>query len=181
LTVGEGGGRRLPSRDECLAMLVENGCDEHVVKHCVAVADLAVKIGRRCEADVRLVEVGALLHDIGRCRSHAIDHAVRGAEIASEAKLPDEVVEIIERHIGAGIDKGEAKKLGLPEKDYIPITLEEKIVSHADNLIAGTRRTTVREAVNWLVRQGLQDVALRVLKLHEELSAVCGMNIDDVN
>ncbi len=180
MTEGEGGGRRLPTRDECLAMLVGNGCDEQVVRHCVAVADLAVKIGRKCEADIKLVEAGALLHDLGRCRSHKIDHAVRGAEIASEAKLPDQVVKIIERHIGGGIDRAEAKKLGLPEKDYTPKTLEEKIVSHADNLIAGSRRTTVKEAVGWLVRQGLQDAALKVLKLHEELSALCGMNVDDI-
>jgi uncharacterized protein (TIGR00295 family) len=181
LTEGKGGARTLPTRDECLAMLRENGCDEQVVSHCMAVADLAVKIARRCRADVKLVEAGALLHDIGRCKSHAIDHAVRGAEIASGEKLPAPIVKIIERHIGGGIPRSEAKKLGLPDKDYIPKTLEEKIVSHADNLIAGTKRSTVKEAVGWLVRQGLPDAALRVLRLHEELSAACGMNVDDVN
>lgn len=170
----------MPSRDECLAMLRECGCDEKVVAHCVAVTTLAVRIAKRCEADVELVEVGALLHDLGRCRSHGIDHAVRGVEIAKEKKLPDSVVKIIERHIGGGITRSEAKLLGLPDKDYVPKTLEEKIVSHADNLIAGTRRTTVKEAVGWLVRQRLQDAAMRVLKMHEELSAACGMNLDDI-
>ena len=172
--------RKLPSRDECVELLRESGCNEGVVAHCLAVTELALKFARKCEADVELVEVGALLHDIGRCRSHAIDHAVRGAEVAKEEKLPDEVAKIIERHIGGGITRAEAKKLGLPEKDYLPKTLEEKIVSQADNLIAGTKRTTVKEAVGWLVRQGLPDVAMRVLKLHEELSAACGMNLDDI-
>jgi len=161
-------------------MLRENGCDEQVVMHCLAVSDLAVRIARKCGADVELVEVGSLLHDLGRCRSHAIDHAVRGAEIASEKKLPSAVIKIIERHIGGGISQAEAKSLGLPEKDFTPKTLEEKIVSHADNLIAGTKRSTVKEAVGWLVRQGLQDPALKVLKLHEELSEACGMNLDDL-
>jgi uncharacterized protein (TIGR00295 family) len=137
-------------------------------------------MARKCEADVQLVEVGALLHDLGRCESHGIDHAVRGAGIAKAKKLPDEVVKMIERHIGGGITRSEAKKLGLPAKDYVPQTLEEMIVSHADNLIAGTERTTVKQAVGWLVRQGLHEPALKVLKLHEELSARCGMNVDDL-
>jgi uncharacterized protein (TIGR00295 family) len=161
-------------------MLRECGCNEKVVAHCLAVSSLAVRFAKRCEADVELVEAGSLLHDLGRCRSHGIDHAVLGAEIAREKKLPDRLVRVIERHIGGGITRAEAKRLGLPEKDYVPRTLEEKLVSHADNLIAGTRRTTVKEAVGWLVRQRLPDAAMRVLKLHEELSAACGMNLDDI-
>jgi uncharacterized protein (TIGR00295 family) len=180
LTGGKERPRKLPSRDECLALLQETGCNESVVAHCIAVSSLAVRIAKRCGANIELVEAGSLLHDLGRCKSHGIDHAVWGAEIAEEKKLPDQVVKIIERHIGGGITRSEAKKLGLPEKDYVPKTLEEKIVSHADNLIAGTKRTTVKEAVGWLVRQGLQDAAMKVLKLHEELSAACGMNLDDI-
>ena len=181
MTAGRsGGGRRLPSRDECIDMLRTSGCDESVIRHSVAVRDLAVVFAKKCGADLELVEAGALLHDIGRCRSHGIDHAVRGAAVAAELKLPPQLIRIIERHIGAGITKAEAESLGLPPKDYVPVTLEEKIVAHADNLIAGTRRGTVKEAVGWLVRQGHHDAAMRVLKLHEELSAICGMNLDDV-
>lgn len=180
MTGGKAAARKLPTRDECIVILQESGCDEGVMKHTLAVTELAVRIAKRCRADVELVEVGALLHDLGRCKSHSIDHAVRGAELASAKKLPASVVKIIERHIGAGISKSEAKSLGLPEKDYTPMTLEEKIVAHADNLIAGTKRSTVKEAVGWLVRQGMQDPALKVLKLHEELSALCGMNLDDL-
>lgn len=170
----------LPNRDECISLLVESGCDQAVILHCEAVASLAIKFARKCEAAVDLVEVGALLHDIGRCRSHGIDHAIKGVKVAEEHGLPASIIKIIERHIGAGLTKEEAKKLGLPPKDYLPRTLEEKIVSHADTLIAGTRRTTVKQAVAWLTRQGHLDAAMRVLKLHEELSAACGMNLDDV-
>lgn len=180
MTGGKAGERKLPSRDECISLLQENGCSEDVVRHCIAVAELAVKMARKCGADERLVEVGALLHDIGRCQSHSIDHAVRGAKIVNDLKLPVEVVRMVERHIGAGITRSEAKRFGLQEKDYTPKTLEEKIVSHSDNLMAGTERTSVKRAVGWLVRQGLHDPALKVLKLHEELSARCGMNLDDL-
>jgi uncharacterized protein (TIGR00295 family) len=161
-------------------LLQESGCSEGVVRHCIVVSDLAVRIAKRCAADVELVEAGSLLHDLGRCRSHGVDHAVLGAGIAREKKLPEPVVRIIERHIGGGITRTEAKKLGLPERDYLPKTLEEKIVSHADKLTAGTRRTTVKEAVGRFVREGLADSAVRILKNHEELSSLCGMNIDDI-
>ncbi|MGB2582023.1 MAG: tRNA (cytidine(56)-2'-O)-methyltransferase, partial [Thermoplasmata archaeon] len=90
------------------------------------------------------------------------------------------IVMIIERHIGAGILEGEAVALGLPERDYVPETLEEKIVSHADNLIAGDRRVTLKETVADLIRRGLRDAAVRTVKLHEELSQIAGIDVDRI-
>ena len=180
MTGGKESARKLPNRDECIALLQDSGCSEGVVRHCIAVSDLAVRIAKRCGADVELVEAGSLLHDLGRCRSHGLDHAIIGVQMAKERKLPESVVRIIERHVGGGITKAEAKSIGLPERDYTPKTLEEKIVSHADKLIADARRVTVKEAVGRFVRRGLLDSALRILKNHEELSALCRMNIDDV-
>ena len=55
---------------------------------------------------------------------------------------------IIERHIGAGITAAEAARLGLPKKDYLPLTVEEKIVSYADNLTSGTRIMQFHEALD---------------------------------
>ena len=57
--------------------------------------------------------------------------------MARELGLSEKLVLIIERHIGAGIPENEARALGLPERSYIPESLEEKIVSYADKLIAG--------------------------------------------
>ena len=94
-------------------------------------------IFRGYNVDIRLVEAGAMLHDVGRSRSHDVDHAVKGAEIARELGLPEALIHIIERHIGAGIPDDEAKQLGLPPGHYVPETLEEKIVAYADKLIAG--------------------------------------------
>jgi len=94
-------------------------------------------IFRGHNVDIRLVESGALLHDIGRSRSHEVDHAAKGVEIAREIGLPEKLVHVIERHVGAGIPDDEAKVLGLPEGHYVPETIEEKIVAYADKLIAG--------------------------------------------
>lgn len=176
----EAKGVGLPSRDEAIRLLREHGCDDEVVAHCEAVSALAVKIARKCRAKVELVEIGGLLHDLGRCRSHTLTHAVEGAKIASELKLPEPIVRIIERHIGAGITRREADHLGLPRKDYTPRTLEEKIVAHADNLMSGSRRTGVEEAVAYIARKGEHEAALKVMRLHEELSKACGTNIDNI-
>ncbi|MBU1158084.1 MAG: HDIG domain-containing protein [Candidatus Thermoplasmatota archaeon] len=170
----------LPSRDECISLLRSNGCSEDVVEHCIAVSNLAVKIARRCDADECLVESGGLLHDIGRCRTHAIDHGIEGAKLARKLKLPSQVVKIIERHVGAGIDRAEARRLEMPPKDYSPKTLEEMIVAHADNLIDGVKRISVKESVAAMVRRNLHDQASRILALHRELSERCGLDVDSV-
>jgi len=161
-------------------MLSEQGCDEDVVQHCAAVAGLAVRIARKCGADEGLVEAGALLHDIGRCRTHGIAHAVEGAKLASELGLPTLLVKLIERHIGGGISKAEAKRLGLPPKDYTPRTLEETIVAHSDNLFSGTKRMTVKETISQLVRRGMDGPAARILQMHRRLSEACGCDIDEI-
>jgi uncharacterized protein (TIGR00295 family) len=170
----------IPDHAECLSLLREAGCSDDVVAHCESVAATAVKIAERCGACIPLVEAGALLHDIGRSRSHSIDHAVEGASLARGLGLPDPIVRMIERHIGAGLLKAEAVSLGLPARDFVPETLEEKIVAHADNLTAGRRRVSSDCTVADLARHGLSDAALRVRRLHDELSGIAGMDLDRI-
>ena len=170
----------IPSPDECLNILKEVGCSEKVIDHCKAVRDVAVKIARKTNADLKLVEAGALLHDIGRSKTHGIRHAVEGAKIAKKIGLPEKIVNIIERHIGAGLSKNEAKKLGLPAKDYIPETLEEKIVCHADNLIDNNKKQNIEVEVERALRKNLKEYALRLVNLHKELSELCGMDLNNI-
>jgi uncharacterized protein len=73
---------------------------------------------------------------------------VAGVEIARSLGFSSALVNIIERHIGAGITTSEAVRLGLPKKDYLPLTPEEKIVSYADNLISGVRKMPFYEALD---------------------------------
>ena len=122
-------------------------------------------------ADKELIRKGALLHDIGRSRTHSIRHAIEGAEIAKKYGYPIEVLNIIERHIGAGITAEEAVKLGLPEKSYVPQTLEEKIVAHADNLISGTKEVDIDFVIAKWKRtiEDNEDNIERLIKLHDEL------------
>ena len=92
---------------------------------------------------MNLVEVGALLHDIGRSKTHAIDHGVVGSKIAESEGLPESIVRIIRRHVGGGITAEEAEAFGWPKDVYMPETLEEKIVSYADKLIDKSKRVPI--------------------------------------
>ena len=170
----------LPDRDECVSILRNCGCEDRVIAHCESVCRLAVKIARLCGARIALVEAGAMLHDLGRCKTHSIHHAVEGAAIARDRGLPESLVNIIERHIGGGISEEEAAVLGLPPKSYLPETLEEKVVAHADNLIDGTRKVNIRTAVAELTRRGLDRAAKRSSDLHEELSGIAGTDLDEL-
>ncbi len=170
----------IPTPERCIELLQENGCSDEVIKHCMAVRDVAVKIAKKADADLKLVEAGALLHDIGRSKTHGILHAVEGAKIARRIGLPLNILYIIERHLGAGIPKEEAVKLGLPEKDYIPETLEEKIVAHADNLIQDNKRQRIEEEIKQAKEKGLEQVAQRLIDLHKELGDICGMDLNEI-
>ena len=167
-----------------IKMLRLAGCSEGVIKHCMKVAKLAVEIARRIKenghnVDVEAVEAGAMLHDIGRAKTHGIMHIIEGVKIASRYGMPKKVLNIIERHGGAGIDEEEAIKLGLPKKDYSPIAIEEKIVAHADNLVGNGYRSVEDVARIWEKKIGEKAVR-RLLKLHNELSKLAGIDINEI-
>ena len=165
----------LTTRAEAIKLLEESGCAPNVIQHCKEVASLAVEIADKIKAaghevNRELVEVGALLHDFGRCRTHEITHAVEGFKLAKSRGVEPEVSEIIKRHIGAGISREEAKELGLPEDDYFPRSLEEKIVSHADNLVKGTKRITIDERIALMRKKEVSEqVILRIRSLADEI------------
>ena len=170
---------KLPSREQALKLLRQNHCSPKVMAHCKAVAKLAVETAQACQkkglkVDVNLVEVGALLHDLGRSKTHSVDHVVVGAEIARAEGLPSSVIAIIERHVGGGITPAEAKEMGWPKGNYVPVTLEEKIVSYADKLVETSERVPIELTVNRLREQKLNDAADRVQKIHDEITQIIG-------
>ncbi|MEM2491827.1 MAG: TIGR00295 family protein [Candidatus Bathyarchaeia archaeon] len=166
-------------REKAVMALYKAGCPPNVIRHSLAVAELAMEISRAIERngvglDSALVEAGALLHDIGRSRTHGIDHAVVGASIVREMGFPEAIARIVEVHIGAGIPADEAEELGLPKGDYMPSTLEEKVVAYADKLIDGDRRITPEEFARRLSQSlGSKHPAIsRFWRLHSEISAL---------
>lgn len=155
-----------------IELLKQENTPENVIEHSIAVYKKAMKITANFDnADKDLIKKGALLHDIGRSRTHDITHAIEGVKIARKYGYDEDVLNIIERHIGAGITEDEAKNLGLPVKSYVPQTLEEKIVAHADNLVSGSEEVDIDYVIEKWKRRipDSEDNIERLLKLDEEL------------
>lgn len=155
-------------------ILEEFNCPSHVFEHSKAVMLKATELASnfKGKVDLELVKAGAMLHDVGRRETNGIKHAVIGADILRNNGVPPEIVNIVERHIGAGITREEAEILGLPPRDYMPVTLEEKLVAHADNLIHGNSEVDLEFVINkWKNKLGDDHPSiLRIIKLNHELT-----------
>jgi uncharacterized protein/tRNA (cytidine56-2'-O)-methyltransferase len=160
-------------------MLYQAGCKKRVVIHCCTVRAVAGEMLNGIKgADKDLVVAGAMLHDIGRSVDNTIMHASVGADIVRTLGLSHELVEIVRKHTGAGLDAQDVNDLGLPPGDYMPRTIEEKIVAHADNLVSDNRVVRHAHSVEKLRSKGALRGAERMEKLHWELSGIYGIDLD---
>jgi len=117
---------------------------EIVLRHSLEVLEKSVEIikkkGLYDRVDFDLIISGAILHDIGtlgfledkNMRGY-IRHGIMGAEILRKSGLEKEAL-IAERHTGSGLSKTEIIKNDwpLPHEDFLPLSLEEKIICYAD-------------------------------------------------
>ena len=162
-------------REDALRALRQAGCSDKVVQHCLAVERTALEIGRRIhekghEIDLKIVSIGALLHDIGRARTHNIEHGVEGAKILCKLGL-GKFARFAECHLGAGIPATETRELGLPARNFIPKTTEEKVVTYADKLVMKHHKTSYKRALEWFKSElGSEHPAVERFKLlHAEI------------
>lgn len=170
------------TQEQLISLLQQAGCSEDIITHSKKVLKIALKIADRIEKkgiplDKDIITTGALLHDIGRSRTHGIHHALEGAHIARTLGFPDTITSLIENHIGAGIEKKEAIQLGLPPKDYIPQTLEEEIVAHADNL---SETPHIEDIIQEFKNRGHHTGTHRLKKLHQKLEQICDTNLTEL-
>jgi uncharacterized protein len=163
------------------------GVSEDDIRHCLAVAKKALEIAHRTGTvlDLELIGRGALFHDLGKSKTHAIEHGKLGAEIGKTLGLPTAITDIMEKHIRGGLTEAEAAELGLPVKDYILNRIEEKIVIYADRLVdiitdgvVETEEEAERrfeEILKTNVRYGKNEITLqRYLGYHREIQALMG-------
>jgi len=131
--------------------------------HVTLVTKKALDIARRLEfssSELRFLEEASMLHDIGICRVHApdlgcygtlpyIQHVTEGGKILRAEGFPDHAL-VAETHTGVGILAQEirAKKLPLPEKDWIPTSPIAEIISWAD-LFYGKNPDSVWQEKSW--------------------------------
>ncbi len=121
-----------------LALLLTHS--EMVARKALAVADAA-----KLDIDRDFVYNAAMLHDIGIFKCDAtgiycygkepyIRHGVIGAELLRQEGVDEAYARVCERHTGAGLTAKEIAETGmpLPHKDFLPETLEEKLICYAD-------------------------------------------------
>lgn len=124
-----------------------------LIGHSTAVRDLALRIAstRSLPVDLTFTAEAAMLHDIGVVRCDAsgiycfgskpyICHGIEGATILRAEELPRHAL-VAERHTGSGISASEvvSEQLPLPVHDYLPISLEEKLICYADKFYSKSR------------------------------------------
>lgn len=151
--------------EKAMELLKQFDTPPAVVAHSIAVKDTCMKLcdlisqkNTPFKIDRKLIVAAALLHDIGRSRTHGLSHAVEGARIirglnAKNDPEIEEIAKICERHIGGGITREGAKKLGLPDGDYVPKTIEEKIIAYCDNMIDDSSGKPVFKGASWALSQ----------------------------
>lgn len=175
----------IPGPDDCLLLMEMLGASKQVINHVKEVHRLGMeligmsrKTGGTPYIDEDLLRAGLLLHDLGRARTHSIKHVTIGAELSKRLGLDERLTSIIRSHIGAGVSADEAAHIGLPEEDFVPETIEEKIVCHCDNLVGSRNRRPLSVPVERLRRKGAEKAADRMVALHRELEEVLGIDID---
>ncbi|MGH9919511.1 MAG: HDIG domain-containing metalloprotein [Nitrososphaerales archaeon] len=167
----------IPSAQQAFALHRKYGSSDRVVSHCQtcakiskAISERAIQCGLPVNEDAAVA--GALLHDIGRSQTQTVAHGYVGAGILEKEGVDPVVVEIVRRHVGAGISPEEAVALGFPPGDYIPRTLEQKIVGFADKMLDGDKARPFEEEVKRFVKKG-HDVQ-RLRRLKEDVDAAVG-------
>lgn len=125
-----------------------------LVTHSEQVATLALEIAKahpELDIDAEFVYEAAMLHDVGIKHTHApsilcygtepyIKHGVLGAEMLRAMGL-ERHARVCERHTGSGlsVQEIEAQELPLPHKDFLPETIEEKLVCYADKFFSKSK------------------------------------------
>ncbi len=136
---------------------------KNLLKHSRLVAEKALSLAKKhpeLELDLDFVQEAAMLHDIGVFACHApsigchgthpyLQHGLIGASLLRDSGYPRHAL-VCERHTGTGLTKEQivAGNLPLPEMDFLPESLEEKLICFADKFYSKShpnRELTVEE------------------------------------
>jgi uncharacterized protein len=126
-------------------------CYHILMEHSQSVMDKALNIASRVHhlnPDLQFIEEASMLHDIGIFKTHApkiqclgdhpyICHGFLGRELLEALGYKKHAL-VCERHIGTGLTLEEIKSqnLPIPEREYLPLSIEEKIICFADKFFS---------------------------------------------
>ena len=122
-----------------------------LVAHGKQVTNKALAAAERVPAlkpDLEFIKTAAMLHDIGIFLTDSpsfgcygkqpyICHGILGSELLKEKGHP-ELALVCERHVGVGISVEDIQRhhLPLPNRDLIPVSIEEQIICYADKFFS---------------------------------------------
>ena len=131
-----------------------------LIHHSRLVAKKALAIAERLRdltPDLRFIEEAAMLHDIGILYTNAprlgcygyqqyLCHGYLGRELLEREGLPAHAL-VCERHVGVGITAEDIRSNGLPlpERDMVPLSIEEKIICFADKFYSKSDHDLMHE------------------------------------
>ncbi len=134
--------------------------------------------------DRTFVEEAAMLHDIGIIYCNApkiycngphtyIEHGYLGAELLRSEGLPRHAL-VAERHTGTGItiEQIVREDLPIPERDYCPQSLEEKIICYADKFYSKSHLG--EEVALDKIKYNIWKYGFEAFQRWQELVALCG-------
>lgn len=160
---------RHPTREECLTLLKKYKTPPHVVRHCIAVADVALCIGRALNEegyslDLRLIQGAALIHDIARVEDK---HWDVGSQIAADLGYTQEA-EIIQVH------------MHYTPAESVAEMSETDLVCLADRVVLEDQYVGLDRRMDYVIAkvkaQGHPDVEAHILKRKREAQRL----IDDI-
>jgi uncharacterized protein len=128
----------IPTLTDCLALMKAYGMLPNIREHSLLVRQVALQLGTSLvkagfALHLDLIEVGALLHDLGktRCLGTSINHAEWGAKALQAAGYP-EVAQVVREHVF----------LQLAGEDPCAIR-EAEVVNYADKRVLHTEVVTL--------------------------------------
>ncbi|PLX41722.1 MAG: metal-dependent phosphohydrolase [Deltaproteobacteria bacterium] len=156
---------KVPTREECFEIMEEAKMPPHIIEHSAQVTKIAVFLAEALASsgvpvDTRLVEAGALLHDISKMESidNGGNHAALGAELLKSRGYPA-LSPLVERHVDLGEWSEDA-----------PVD-EAEIINYADKRVRHDEIVSLGERFDDLIaRYGKTDGArTRMERLREEM------------
>ena len=129
------------------------------------------------QPDLNFIQQAAMLHDIGILETDSpnlgchgphlyIQHGILGRELLEKIGLDNHAL-VCERHVGVGISAADIHRhhLPLPERDMLPVSIEEQIICYADKFFSknsnprfATRQKTVEQIKRKLEKYGREKV-----------------------
>ncbi|MBN2151057.1 MAG: HDIG domain-containing protein [Candidatus Lokiarchaeota archaeon] len=182
-------GNRIPTNDEIFDLMSKWGLPDGIREHSIVVKDIAMDFVRKIHErdpnvriDARVVEAGALLHDIGRVKSHGLDHGYRGYQALVEARVDERVARCALVHVLGGFTVDDIKR-EFPgnSKDIrvslMPQSIEEKIVCFADKHAVGSMQVSVKKRFSrWFKKHGRTPFLLksryRIMQLDKDIKSL---------